>query len=668
MTTDTTRRLGWGIWAASLMIALVAVVFLWLSWREPLPPGSFGFRGFSLLFVGVFGVVGYLIASRRPENPIGWLFLAGAVFSAVQELAQDYALFSYARGGLPLGVFAAWIPAWEWVPGTGIMLFALLLFPNGHLLSRRWRWAVWLGIAGIVIGSVGLAIQPGPIENFTTIENPIGVGGESARAVISGVGLLPYGILFIAAAFSLVIRYRRSAGEERQQMKWLVASGLFVALALPISFVAQFASPSPTAYLWVSVLVILAFASVPVAIGIAILRYRLYDVDVVIKKTVVFGIITVFVMAVFLAAVALTLGGILGGLVIAILFRPVRDAARRIADRLVYGKRATPYEALNEFSGRIGETYATEDVLPRMAQILREATGAEAAHVWLASEDGLRLVASAPDDARPDGPPEGSTFDVVHQGERLGALSVAMPANDPLDRTREDLVRDLGAQAGLLLRNVQLVEDLRASRLRLVTATDEARRRLERNIHDGAQQQLVALAVKAKLARSVVDVDAARAGEMLAEMQSELAQAIDDLRDLARGIYPPSLADRGLAAALEAQARKTTLPVSVEADGIGRFSQEIEAAVYFSCLEAMQNVAKYAEATRVTIWLDHSGGTLGFAVTDDGRGFDPTQVARGTGLQGMADRLAAVGGELTVTSALGRGTTVNGTIPIEARS
>jgi signal transduction histidine kinase len=225
-------------------------------------------------------------------------------------------------------------------------------------------------------------------------------------------------------------------------------------------------------------------------------------------------------------------------------------------------------------------------------------------------------------------------------------------------------VADLAAQAGLVLRNVRLVEELRASQRRIVTAQDHERRRLERNIHDGAQQQLVALAVKARLARSLVDRDSGKAGEMLEQIGAETQDALENLRDLARGIYPPLLADKGLVAALEAQARKASMPVEISPDGIARYPQEVEAAVYFSILEALQNAAKYSRAARVWIALAHDADRLAFEVRDDGAGFDPSARGYGTGLQGIADRLAALDGSLSVRSAVGRGTIVAGSVPI----
>ena len=236
-----------------------------------------------------------------------------------------------------------------------------------------------------------------------------------------------------------------------------------------------------------------------------------------------------------------------------------------------------------------------------------------------------------------------------------------------MNPAKEKLVRDLAAQAGLVLRNVRLVEDLRASRQRLVAAQDEERRRLERNIHDGAQQQLVALAVKARLAGQLTERDPAKAAEMLIQIEAETQTALEDLRDLARGIYPPLLADRGLVAALEAQSRKSQRRRRAwSADAVGRYSADVEATVYFCALEALQNVAKYAAADRTVIRSVASNGSLSFEVEDDGRGFDPDAVATGTGLQGMADRLAAVGGSLEIRSAPGQGTTVAGHVPVTA--
>jgi signal transduction histidine kinase len=361
-------------------------------------------------------------------------------------------------------------------------------------------------------------------------------------------------------------------------------------------------------------------------------------------------------------------------LVVGALIWPVWKLARRFADRLVFGGRASPYEVLTEFAQRVGETYSADDVLPRMAQVLAGATGAERAWIWLRVGDELRLEASWPhdaegrepirlaDDRSPDLGAEHGT-EVRHQGELFGAITVSMPANDPMNPSKERLVRDLAAQAGPVLRNVLLVEDLRESRRRIVTAQDERAKKLERDLHDGAQQQLVALGVKMRLLDGLLEKDPAKGHELVAQLQTETVDALESLRDLARGIYPPLLAEQGLPAALEAQARRAAVPTVVESERIGRYPQDVESAVYFCALEALNNVAKYANASATTITLSQENGRLTFAVSDDGKGFDPTSSGGGSGLQGMADRLDALGGALRIESTTGRGTTIIGTVP-----
>jgi signal transduction histidine kinase len=362
---------------------------------------------------------------------------------------------------------------------------------------------------------------------------------------------------------------------------------------------------------------------------------------------------------------------VFSGVVLGVLVLPLRRLATRIADRLVFRGRATPYEVLRSFADRVGGTYSSEDVLPRMARVLAEGTGADRGRIWLRVGEELRLGAAWPEQhdqlrvpldvaGLPSGVDDYAS-EVRHQGELLGAMSVSMPPNDPMTSAREELVGGLAAQAGLVLRNVRLIEELRESRRRIVAAQDERARALERNIHDGAQQQLVALAVKQRVVASRIEHDD-HLREPLEQLQQETTEALENLRDLARGIYPPLLGDKGLEAALVAQARKSPIPIEIQANGFGRSSRDVEAAIYFCVLEALQNVAKYARAGRAEVRLSASDHALTFIVEDDGIGFDPA-TASGSGLTNMRDRLEALGGELDVRSSLGRGTTVTGTVP-----
>jgi signal transduction histidine kinase len=386
-----------------------------------------------------------------------------------------------------------------------------------------------------------------------------------------------------------------------------------------------------------------------------------------------------------------TLAGYAGGPVltiaaavtIAVLFQPVRHRARLVANRLVYGQRATPYQVLADFAEDMAGQLDFDTALDRMASILAGATGAVRVEIWVRVGAQLRPQViwprgSAPPAAVPlAGDAELPAFELAtravavrHGDELLGALAIQKPRNEPITAAEDKLLTHLASQAGLVLRNVRLtaelqatIDDLRASRLRLVRAQDEERQRIERNLHDGAQQQLVALTVQLSLLEDSAG-DSGEVRQMTGQLRAGLRAALDDLRALARGIYPPLLADQGLGPALRAQAGRTPLPVQVEADGIGRYPRDAEAAVYFCILEALQNTAKYARASQAAVALSCPGSHLEFTVSDDGTGFDTAKATYGTGLQGMADRLAAAGGTLRINSAPGNGTTISGRLPI----
>jgi signal transduction histidine kinase len=632
------------------------------------------------LVVGLLWMVtGSSIVSRQPGNLAGWSFIAIGFALPAGLLANTLAVIGVRTdpGSVPFVGLWATINEYVLVPIVLLpMLF--LLFPDGHPPTRAWRWVAWAWLAGFAIAIVGSALTPGPLNNLVEsgilYANPIGIPALVGVAdTITAIGVVISLIAGFSTIFAVRGRFKRSTGVARQQLRWLVfvatTAGLLFMVVL-IGGLAMGDGSFPIVPIGLACLAAVVAFGVPAAYLIAIMKYRLYDLDLVIRKTVVVGAMALFIALVY--AVIVGLGSQLfdsstlsfaAAVVLALAFQPVRERARKLADRLVYGKRATPYEVLADFSGRMGEAYAADDVLPRMAQVLAAGTGAEIAVVWLHVEDALEPVAIFPTDATPPERPPVDAVNVLHQGERLGALSVTMPASDPMDPARHKLVEDLAAQAGLVLRNVRLIGELRASRQRLVAAQDEERRKLERNIHDGAQQQLVALSVQLKLARTMLDRDLVKTGEILDGLHARAGEALEDLRDLARGIYPPLLADKGLVAALEAQARKAAVPTTVEASQVGRYAEAAESSVYFCVLEALNNVAKYAGATATAIILTQSNGDLRFTVSDDGRGFDPAATGYGTGLQGMRDRVSALGGTLTIEAARGAGVTVSGSVP-----
>jgi signal transduction histidine kinase len=707
MSGRATSRLAWGLGALGIALGIAGAALAVANGAsihavEAANP-------LEIVMSLTFAVVGGLIASRRSRNPVGWLFLFMAIVMGAGGVAAQYARFAaITHPGLPGAQWALWWYIWseQLVYPAGGASMTLLLIPDGRLPSRRWRPLIPVAvvatlIVAVLIEALGASPLQGP-DNQPQLPNPVGVRSVEvlAQGSLGYVWVVALAVLLIAATAPFV-RLRRARGEEREQLKWIAYVVVFTALATLGVFVAQLLVPQAgvaTNDIWL-VVNLLGFAvALPVAIGIGVLKYRLYDIDIIISRTIVYGALAVFITAVYVG-IAVGIGALVGGggkpnlalsilatAIVAIGFQPVRERMQKVANRLVYGKRATPYEVLSEFSGRVAETYAADEVLPRMARVLKEGTGAESATVWLRVSAQLRPAATFPDGIAahvslpmPDGslpslPGATRAVEVRHQGELLGALSVSRRRGEPLTPIEEKLVDDLAHQAGLVLKNVGLsadlrarLEELRASRQRLVSAQDLERRRLERNLHDGAQQHLVALKVKLGLAEMLLTRDPEKAKTTLEQLKGDADEALEALRDLARGIYPPLLADKGLVVALESQARKATLPVTVEAESVGRYTQDVEATVYFCVLEALQNVQKYARASCVVVRLHGEDDALIFNVKDDGKGFDAVTAKQGAGLANMHDRADAIGGVVEVTSRPGIGTLIRGTLPVKVQ-
>src|SRR5205823_4429122 len=395
--------------------------------------------------------------------------------------------------GLAIDLGWTWLPAPDWIYWIGqfswvavFQLFLVLLplyYPDGRLPGRRWRVLLWASALMVLIAFI-TALDPASAP--TGVVNPMGIG---ALAGVSNFLFLPFLVVFLgtslAAVLSLVVRYRRGNSQDRQQLKWLMAAAALLLLA----FALQFLVPA----FQNDFLIPLVAPALPIAVGIAILRYRLYDIDFIINKALVYGGLAAVITAVYVLIV-INIGALIGGsqrlwlsllstALIALAFQPLRRRAQRLANRLVYGRRATPYETLSQFSEHLSETYSHEDILDRMSRVLAQGTGAERAEVW------------------------------VRSGPRLVLASAAPPSTEP------------------------------------VTAVNEERRRLERNLHDGAQQHLVALKIKVGLAEAAAEPES-KARPILAQLKHDADEALDNLRELARGIYPPLLASDGLHAAL----------------------------------------------------------------------------------------------------------------------
>ncbi len=419
-----------------------------------------------------------------------------------------------------------------------------------------------------------------------------------------------------------------------------------------------------------------------------------------LRRLAVTGILACFVVAVYVAVV---LGGgvvvgqtdspnlllsVVATAVVALLFAPVQSAIERITTWPGHPAAATPYEVLSRFSDAVTDGHGTAGLPARMSMLLAEGTGAQWAQVWLQISGRLTLAATWPIGARADARPPSPGADgvdstgagrravAVRHGDRsLGVLRLQERAGIPLTRVEQQLMAGLAAQAGLVLqlaalraelkdRHAELVSrtgDLRASRERLIAAHDAERRRLERDLHDGAQQHLVALTVNLRLAQTISSRSPERAARLLAEQGDAAHSAIETLTSLSRGIYPPLLAAKGLVPALRAAAATSSIPMTVDTTTTERPPTAVEAALYFCCMESVQNAAKHSGSAAVSVRLRDGASGWRLSVTDDGAGFDAQSLltsGNGVGLVNMRDRLDAVGGTLIVESQPGRGTTV----------
>jgi signal transduction histidine kinase len=669
------RNLSWLAWglvgAAALLFPLT--LYLGLSAGNSVQPLlRLGWWGAVAPVVALsFGVVGALIVRRQPRHAVGWLAVIGGYMTVLAGFAGAYAAHSVTHADLPGADFAAWLRVWLWYPAfASLFILVPAFFPDGRLPSRRWRLLVWTVAAGSV-GQLLLTLLPA--------DRPPALGGwllEILNHFSNEVQALP---LFAAVA-ALALRFRRSSGATRQQMKWFLAAVVLQAVLWVASLVATATTglpPYQTPYF--EFLIPFALLAMPLAIGLAILRYRLYDVDLVLSRGLAYAGLAGFITVAYLLVVigiGLAVGtagrpnlplSILATAVVAVLFQPVRVWVQRLANRLVYGTAADPYEVLAELS----RTVAAADIdqaMARIAEAVARGMGRQRSRIRLLLAGGQDRTASWPPGAAGT---FGPVLTVSHQGQPVGEIEVEGSADGGLTAA-------LTGQAALALRTLHLSAELAArleqleaqavevtaSRTRLVQAQESERRRLERDLHDGVQQELVALIAKLRLGRNQLARDPEAAAETLVELQSAAQHALADLRALARGIHPAVLSSRGLVEAVNAMAARMPVAVRVEADRRvreSRYPPEIEGAAYFVVAEGLANVLKHSGATDACVSVSHDGSCLRVVIADDGRGFDAARVHE-SGLRGLHDRVEALGGQLEVDSR-GPGTRVDASIP-----
>ena len=662
MRASTARRLAWSLFTATAALATAQGVLV-VSGSVALVDPEAGLSSFPLITLGcVLGaLVGALVASRQPRNPIGWLFLAGQLGTGIGLVSQAYASRVLQDGALgpPLAgqlatVVASTLGA-SWA--LAVLAAVFLLFPDGSLPSRRWRAVLWaLPVPQVALLLSTLLVVP--IDSITRAYelSPLVTMVGSVSALVSV-------LLLLLSLVALVLRLRRSRGEQRQQLRWLTAAAFALVAGFVLANLAGLGSGATR--VWAVVPLFLAYISVPVAAGVAILRYRLYDIDLVINRAVVGAAVVVFVTLGYVTAVVL-LGALVGGRVseqywasvvatalVALAFQPLRRGVQRLGDRAVYGRRAAPYQALAELVRRLAQAVSLEQVLPGIAEVSGRSIGAAQASVRLAVAGG-DVVAHWPTTRAPDRP-AGSTYaqPVWEAGGQLGEITVRMPAGRQVSGTDKTLLADIATQAGLGMRSAQLAaqlrvqvdqasaqtEELEASRLRLLAAQASQRQRLTRAVNAEVLPHLTQLRVE--LARASDATNPAEASHLLDAASETTNQALAALRDIARGVFPPLLARKGLAAALRLYAARASgrviLVVSAPAQA-RRFPSTVEAVAYFCAVETVRELGGSAI---VELDLEDSHLTLTVTATD-------LSSRLAAGGQGVVDRVLAWGGTVTI--------------------
>jgi signal transduction histidine kinase len=568
---------------------------------------------------------GLLIARAEPRNPIGWLFLGLGIAPLLTSAATPLMVYGNAAGW-PHGVLRLLVTvfsfSWPW--GVFVCLpLALQLFPTGKPLSPRWRVLIWLTVATAVLGSV----PTGPTPEFGASSYLAGPGWQYTESVAGWLSLLVWPLSVV----SLVIRYVRGDEKTRRQLLWLLLAVLLV-VAVNVPWATRLHTGP-------DILLLLSFPLIPIAVTIAVLRYRMFDIRLVVSRTVLYGLLTAGVIGAYFGLVAVLdrlLRGagapLLATLAVALAFNPVRVRLQRLVDRALYGAGRDPVRAVSA----VGQRLVGED-LAGVLEALREALRLPYAALWLGSE---QLAASGEQTTTLHVTP------LLHRGNQIGQLIVGarwgerrLPA---ADRAVLDL---LATPLTVALRATSLSEELQASREALVTATAEERRRLHRELHDSLGPVLTGAALKADGAALAARSDPERAERLATELADQLRQAIADVRRLVYGLRPPALDQLGLVGALrrqEDQLGDVDLTVTAP-DPLPALPAAVEVAAYRIATEAVTNVVRHAGAKQAIVSLSADAAGLRVSVTDDGTVSDPW--TPGVGLQSIEERVSEVGGK-----------------------
>jgi signal transduction histidine kinase len=673
---------------ASMLVAIVALAVAGFGLRRDLD---------ALPFFAASALIGAVIILGQPRNRIGWLMLGGGLCFLAMTFSGYYALYSEAHhaGAWPATRIMTWPQTWLWVLGAATLYVLLpLYFPNGRLISPRWRWLARSIV--VIAGSVAVvsALTPGTelmqIEaEGVAVANPFGLEllrGEFflaiGRVIEVVFPLLAFGAV-IAATTHVILRFRRSSGVERQQMKWFTyAVGTF-----PIGIVLEqfVALPAGLIGFWLTL--------APISIGIAILRYNLYDVDIIINRSLVYGALSAFVIGIYVFVVgylgavvhlmmdrsvsdewSLVISLIAAG-VVAVLFQPVREHLQRGVNRLMYGERDEPYAVLSRLGQRLENTLAPEAALQTIVETVREALRLPYVAIALDAAAGQQVVARS-------GSLQGTPLrmPLVYQQEPVGELVLSPRSPDEsFGTTDRRLLADLARQIGVAAHNVRLTEqtlrlndELQRSRERIVIAAEEERRRLRRELHDGLAPTVAALNLKAGKIRRHVRAEPDEVEVLIDEWREEIRTVIADIRRLAYELRPPILDELGLLAAIrDRAARSSTAGFTVDTDlpeSVGPLPAAVEVAAYRIFNEALTNVERYAGASRcqVRVAVEESPSrALRLEVADNGAGLPVDEAFRaGVGLLSMRERADELGGSCVIGHGPDGGTRVRAWLPI----
>ena len=620
--------------------------------------------------VVVPAIAGILIALYRPSNTIGWLLLADAVNVAFGLLATPYAHYGLVRnpGSLP---GARWMLLWSsagWPALFALPVALVLAFPNGRLPTRRWRPVAIAAVVSFAVLQIATLFEPQHyVEPYTHVTSPVPWLPAIVRTALAPFWLGAFASLF-AAAWAVRTRFRRAAGVERLQLLWLT----YGALLIPLTLVACLVESAVGGGEGVAtpIVLVVTLTIVPAAIGLAVFRYRLFDIELIFSRTLVYVALTAGVvagyLAIFLAADQLVrirgVAGVVAAALVAMGFQPMREVLQRRVHRLVYGDRSDPYAALARLGQRLQAAPDPSEVFTTIVDGVADALRLPYCAVALRRDDMLEIAAEHGFRGRE---PQ-FVLPLSYQGDEIGELIAEPAPRSILSATDRQLLDDLARQAGAAVHGVRVMSDLQRSRERLIAAREEERLRLRRDLHDGLGPTLAALVFKIGLIRDSVRHDPARSDRLLQELGGETKDAIADIRNLVYALRPPALDELGLAGALSEQAamlsESTGLEITVTSPDLPELPPAVEVAAYRIVTEALTNVTRHSHASRCEVEL-RLGDGLEVDVSDDGLGF-AGDARPGVGLRSMRERADELGGSFSAGPGATTGTRIHVRLPV----